>query len=177
MEIKQDYIPKNKYSRPGKTMKTVKGIVVHGTACPRATAKNIRDYFANTGPNQKRYASSQFVIGLEGEIIEIMPANEVAYHVGSRTYTHAKREYLGKGNPNYCTIGIELCHEKADGKFNQKTLDSCIQLIKYLKNIYRLPSRGKTIWQHKQVVGWKDCPFSLVYASEKWNDLVNQASE
>ena len=173
MEIKQDYIRKNRYSRPGRIIKTVKGIVIHGTACPRATAQNIRDYFDRLADEKKRYASSQYVVGLEGEIIECMPANEVAYHCGSKTYTDLKKQYLGHGNPNYCTIGIELCHMKHDGVFNDKTLESAAELVRYLRELFNIGTRGKKIWQHKQVVGWKSCPLSFVNNTDKWHEFLD----
>ena len=155
-------------------MTEVKGIVIHGTACPRATAKNVRDYFDRLADEKKRYASSQYVVGIEGEIIECMPANEVAYHCGSKTYTPLKKQYLGRGNPNYCTTGIELCHEKHDGLFTEATLESAAELVKYLRILFNMGTRGKKIWQHQQVVGWKNCPLSMVNNPDIWNDFLDR---
>ena len=149
-------------------MDRVNGIIIHGTACPSATAQNIRDYFDRLADEKKRFASSQYVIGLEGEIIECMPANEVAWHCGSKTYTELKKQYLGRGNPNYCTIGIELCHAKNDGKFNHATLECAAKLVKYLREIFLIGNRGKRILTHKEVVGWKDCPTFFVNHPDEW---------
>ena len=151
----------------------MRGIVIHGTACPRATAKNVRDYFDRLADEKKRYASAQYIVGIGGEVIECMPANEVAYHCGSKTYTDAKKIYLGRGNPNYCTIGIELCHSKHDGKFTKETLDAAGKLVRYLRAIFGIGTRGKKVWQHKEVVGWKDCPVYFVNNPDEWNEFLD----
>ena len=174
MKIKQDYIRKNRYSRPGRIMSEVKGIVIHGTACPRATAQNVRDYFDRLADEKKRYASSQYVVGKAGEVIQCMPSNEVAWHCGSKTYTDLKKQYLGRGNPNYCTIGIELCHEKHDGEFTDATLESAAELVRYLRELFVIGTRGKKVWQHKQVVGWKNCPLWLVNHPDEWHKFLDK---
>jgi hypothetical protein len=40
----------------------------------------------------------------------------MAYHVGAKNYTPEALGRLGH-YPNNCTVGIELCHPKADGAF------------------------------------------------------------
>ena len=59
----------NPYSRPGTTIDHVNGIVVHYTANPGSTAQDNRDYFNGLKDSHETSASSNFVIGLEGEIV------------------------------------------------------------------------------------------------------------
>ena len=40
-----------------------------------------RNYFENLRTTQERMASAHFIIGLEGEIIQCVPLNEIAYAV------------------------------------------------------------------------------------------------
>ena len=69
----------NPYSRPGTTIDHVNGIVVHYTANPGSTAQDNRDYFNGLKDSHETSASSNFVIGLEGEIIQCIPTWEMAY--------------------------------------------------------------------------------------------------
>lgn len=177
MDIKQDFIPINMYSRPGVPRKTTLAVVWHWVANPGTSAKMNRNYFAGlatpTNPAKPIYASSQFIIGLDGEIIQTMPIDEVAYHAGTsqidpesgRLYTDKARAILGPtycGNltPNYATIGIELCHKDWMGEFNNKTLDAVIDLTAHLFKQYNntLIDPKKQVMLHQEIVGYKKCP-------------------
>ena len=74
----------NPYSRPGITIDHVNGIVVHYTANPGSTAQDNRDYFNGLKDSHETSASSNFVIGLEGEIIQCIPTWEMAYASNDR---------------------------------------------------------------------------------------------
>ena len=76
LSIQTKLIQKNKYSRPGIALKKVKGVVIHYTANPGTDAEDNRNYFnnlpkLNAGKQKATYASSHFVIGLEGPMGEI----------------------------------------------------------------------------------------------------------
>ena len=113
MEIKQDLLTKNPYSRPGKPLSKVKGIVVHWTANEGkgANAKRNRDYFESLKSGGKGYASAHYIVD-DKEIILCVPENEMAYHVGAETYRTSR---FGS-YPNATTIGVEMC-VNADGDF------------------------------------------------------------
>ena len=83
LSIQTKLIQKNKYSRPGIALRKVKGVVVHYTANPGTDAEDNRNYFnnlpkLNAGKQKATYASSHFVIGLEGQIVQCIPLNEIA---------------------------------------------------------------------------------------------------
>ena len=90
-EFKQKYITGT--NRPGKPL-APQGIVIHSTATPGAPAINIRDYF-NNHPEAK--ASAHAAIDWT-TIIEIIPANEKAWHAGATA--------------NNSFLGVELCEPK-----------------------------------------------------------------
>ena len=69
----------NAYSRPGIETEGINGIVIHYTANPGSTAQENRDYFNDLQYTHTTEASSNFIIGLEGEIIQCVPTWEVAY--------------------------------------------------------------------------------------------------
>ena len=122
-EIKQMFLTPNKYSRPGKALNSVKGIVIHYTANPGSTAEENRNYFENLRKKKTTYASSHFVVGIDGEIVQCVPLDEIAYASNDR---------------NKDTISIECCHPNKDGKFTKKTYDSLIQLVSWLCGKYNL---------------------------------------
>ena len=102
MKITDAYLPINKHSRPGSKIKPTK-IAVHYVGNAGSSAKGNRNYFASG----KVYASSHYIIGLEGEILRLIPEDEISY------CTNQANSY---------TISIECCHPDNTGKFNSKTL-------------------------------------------------------
>lgn len=96
--ITDDFLPVGSRNRPGMIIKPT-AIVSHRTGNPRSTAKNNRNYWANT---KTTYASAHYLVDAK-EIIHAIPDNEKAYHVASKTrngiYIH----------PNDYALGIEFC--------------------------------------------------------------------
>jgi N-acetylmuramoyl-L-alanine amidase len=167
--IEERLLTKNKYSRPGVLLKAVRGVVIHWVANPGSTALANRDYFEGlknqTPPDDKRFASAHYVIGIKGEIIRCVPDKEVCYHAGAERYTNEALRRLSS-QPNNCTVGIELCHPGADGRFTGETLESCRGLVSAL-----LAAHGLTrecIWRHYDVTG-KICPKYFVERTSEWD--------
>ena len=113
LSIEMKLLDVNPYSRPGIALKKVKGVVVHYTANPGTNALDNRNYFnslskANKGKTkaQSTYASSHFIVGLQGQIVQCVPLNEIAY---------------ASNNRNADTISIECCHPDQSGKFTEAT--------------------------------------------------------
>ena len=171
MKIDQYFITPNEYSRPQKSLREVLGIVIHWTANPNASAEENRRFFENRKTGMGGYGSAHFIIGTKGEILQAIPTNEIAYHVGSsqadpksgQIYTDYAREKYGKyaqnpktTSPNFCTIGIELCPTDDDGNFTEATINSAIELCAYLCRKTNLTPDDITT--HHDIVGWKDCP-------------------
>ena len=78
-------------------------LVIHYVGNAGSTAMDNRNYFESLKDTRDRSASSHFVIGLDGEIVQCIPLSEVAYASRHR---------------NSDTISIECCHPDEDGKFN-----------------------------------------------------------
>lgn len=76
--IREELLPLNPWSRPGTEMEGLTGIVVHYVGNPGTTAQQNRSYFAGLAQSHETYASSNFVIGLEGEVLLCVPIGEVA---------------------------------------------------------------------------------------------------
>lgn len=156
--VEQDFIEVNPYSRPGINMKRINGIVVHYVANPGTTAKQNRDYFASlkdqTG-EKKISASSHFIIGLQGEILQEIPVYEVAYATNREK--------------NKDTISIECCHPDETGKFNEQTYDSLVKLTTWLCRELKLTE--KDVIRHYDATG-KDCPRYFVAHEDAWKQFL-----
>ena len=156
-EITEDFLTVNENSRPGIKLEKVNGIVIHYTANPGTGAKANRDYFEsrkdqeNTAVNK---VSSHFVVGLDGEIIQCIPLNEIAYASNDR---------------NQDTISIECCHPGKNGKFNKKTYHSLVKLCAWLCARYEIEDKADII-RHYDVTG-KLCPLYYVKHPSKWEKL------
>ena len=148
-------IKKNKYSRPGITLGKVNAIVVHYTANPGTDAEDNRNYFNNLprlNENKQTpvYASSHFVVGLKGQIVQCIPLNEIAYASNDR---------------NTDTIAIECCHPDKTGKFNTLTYKALVELVSYLCIRYDL--NEENVIRHYDVTG-KQCPLYFVQHEKAW---------
>lgn len=155
LSIQHQFLTVNPYSRSGKTLGRIKGIVVHYTANPGSTAKNNRDYFESLKDKQTTSVSSHFIIGLKGEIIQCIPLNEIAY---------------ASNNRNKDTISIECCHPDQSGKFNTATYQSLQKLVKALMDTYHLDKDD--IIRHYDVTG-KVCPKYFVDYPKEWEKFKN----
>jgi N-acetylmuramoyl-L-alanine amidase len=160
MKIQQRLLTINPFSRSGKPLTGVTGVVVHYVGNPGSTALANRNYWENLRRQsldeaKAAFASAHYIVGLGGEVIQTLPETEMGYHVGAKTYKSGALSRLGH-YPNNCTIGIELCHPKADGRFNPDTYDSAVELAAELCRRYSLDPQ-KDIWRHYDVTG-KLCP-------------------
>lgn len=158
MNINKMLLSKNKYSRPGIYMDKIKGIVIHYVGNPNTSAEANRNYFENLkyGTNNI-YASSHYIIGIDGEIIMCVPEGEVAYHASKANY-----EY----------IGIECCHKYSDGKFSHKTINSLVMLCKDIISRYG----NMDIIRHYDVTG-KNCPLYYVKNPDEWKNILKLIEE
>lgn len=77
--IDVELLTPNSWSRPQTRLKKVDGIVIHYTANPGSTAMQNRDYFENLPETQEAQASSHFVVGIEGEVVQCIPTSEWSY--------------------------------------------------------------------------------------------------
>lgn len=149
-DIDVELLTPNEYSRPGIATNKITGIVIHYTANPGASAINNRDYFEGLKDSHATKASSNFVIGLEGEIVQCVPTWEVAYASNSR---------------NIDTVSIECCHPDETGKFNEKTYHSMIELCAWL--CLKFDLNEENIIRHYDITG-KNCPKYFVENKDAW---------
>ncbi len=153
--VTQDLLEVNPYSRPGTPLEEVNGIVIHYVGNPGTTAEQNHSYFAGLAQSGETYASSHFLIGLEGEIIQCVPLDEIAYCTSQR---------------NVDTISIECCHPDAEGAFNQATYASLLRLVHWLQEEYGLDE--SQVIRHYDATG-KECPLYYVEHPEAWQQFLS----
>lgn len=152
-EWEEAFLTPNDYSRPGERLPEVNSIFVHYTANRNTSAAQNRSYFESLKDTHERSASAHFIIGYDGEIIQCIPFEEIAYAVKTR---------------NYDSISIECCYKSADGSFTKETYDSLIHLLAYLVKKYGLSTDD--ILRHYDC-GGKKCPLYYVEHEDDWEQL------
>ena len=139
MKITENFLTPNKYSRPQIPLEKVTKIAVHYVGNPNTSAAANRNYFENQ-KTAGRYVSSHYIIGLQGEIIQCIPLDEISY------CTNQANSY---------SISIECCHPDSTGKFNEATEQSLAELCACLLEKFGLCADD--IIRHYDVTG-KQCP-------------------
>jgi len=148
--IEQELLPINNFSRPGTKLEAINGIVIHNIGNPGTTAIQNRNYFANLATTHERHASSNFIVCLDGTIIQCVPVDEIAYASNIR---------------NSDTLSIEVCHPDDTGKFTEESYTATIRLTAWLGAKYGLTSND--VIRHYDVQG-KECPRYFVENEEAW---------
>ena len=160
--VEKDYLTVNPYSRPGEPLEKINGVVIHYVGNPGTTAHANRNYFESLASGlENTYASSHFIVGLEGEVIQCVPLTEIAYASNTR---------------NGDTVSIEVCHPAETGEFSPVTYDRTVELTAWLCREFRLDPSQDVI-RHYDVTG-KECPRYYVEHPEAWDDFrADVASE
>lgn len=148
MQITDRLIPRGKYNRPA-AKSVPKRICVHYTGDCGASADRLALFFC-TNVNAK--TSSQYIVGMAGEVIRCVPDNEIAYAAA------------GKNNG---TIHIEVCYKRSGGRFEEASIAALNELVWYLMVRYHITA--KNVVRHYDLTG-KLCPAYYV-DSTRWAAL------
>ena len=158
--VEKDYLTVNDFSRPGTALKEIHGVVIHYVGNPGTTARANRNYFESLAEGTDGvYASSHFIVGLEGEVIQCIPLTEIAYASNSR---------------NDDTVAIEVCHPDETGEFSAVTYDRLVELTAWLCRTFHLDPQEDVI-RHYDVSG-KLCPLYYVEHPEAWETFLQDVT-
>ena len=140
--VQQDFLTVNPWSRPGTPLEKID-----------TTAQANRNYFESLSSGEaETYASSHFVVGLEGEVIQCIPLTEIAYASNIR---------------NEDTVAIEVCHPDETGAFSPVTYQRVVELTAWLCRTFDLDPDTDVI-RHYDVTQ-KLCPLYYVEHPEAWD--------
>jgi len=153
--VTRDFLTVNEWSRPGEALEKVNGVVLHYVGNPGTSAQANRNYFESLSSGElETYASSHFIVGLEGEVVQCVPLNEIAYASNTR---------------NGDTISVEVCHPDEAGEYSPVTYARVVELTAWLCREFRLDPEEDVI-RHYDVTG-KRCPLYYVEHPEAWDAL------
>ena len=158
--VQEDLLPVNQYSRCGDKLQRVNAVVIHYVGNPNTTAGQNRSYFENLATTGDTSASSNLIVGMEGEALLCVPLDEVAYCSNDR---------------NYDTVSIEFCHPNTDGKPSQATYDTLVKLTAWLCDLYGLDAQEGII-RHYDVTG-KQCPLYFVQNEGEWTQFKSDVAK
>jgi len=162
--IYKEFIPINEFSRPGTQLEGINGIVIHFIGNPNTTAEQNRNFFANVAPAQGLNVSSNFIIGMDGEILQLVPVDEIAYASHHR---------------NSDTLSVELCHPDETGVFTDETYASAVRLTAWL--CARFGLTADDVLRHYDIVrsdgSQKACPVYFVENEEAWEAFLHDVTE
>jgi len=147
-EFRKMYLSKSARGRPG-TKISPKALVIHWTANDDTGADAVanRNYFNNSGVA----VSSHYIVD-DHQVVQCLPENEMAYHVGATSYKPQALKLLSS-YPNDCTIGIEMCVNE-DGDFS-KMYENAIMLASDILEDHKWDRDN--LWRHYDVTG-RHCP-------------------
>lgn len=158
--VEENLLPVNEYSRCGDKLTRVNAIVIHYVGNPNTTAWQNRSYFENLATSGETSASSNLIVGMEGEALLCVPLDEVAYCSNKR---------------NNDTISIEFCHPDAEGKPTDATYDTLVKLTAWLCEVFGLDAETDVI-RHYDVIG-KECPVYYVQNEGAWTQFKNDVAK
>lgn len=141
----------------------IKYIVIHYVGALGGAQENCSYY---GGGN--RGASAHYFVGFAGEIWQCVEDRNIAWHCGASSYKHPECR-------NANSIGIEMCVRKKnaaslgatdkDWYFEETTVQSAIELTRYLMKKYNIPADH--VIRHYDVTG-KICPNPYVYNTDTY---------
>ena len=150
--VQPDLLTVNPWSRPGTPLEEIQGVVIHYVGNPNTTAEANRNYFESLSSGETdTYASSHFIVGLEGEVIQCVPLTEISYASNIR---------------NEDTVAIEVCHPDETGEFSPVTYQRTVELTAWLCLQFHLDPEEDVI-RHYDITE-KMCPLYYVKHPEAW---------
>ena len=159
--VTKDLLDLNPWSRPGDPLRRVRGVVLHYVGNPGTSAQANRDYFNSLADGELgTYASSHFIVGLEGEVLQCVPLTEIAYASNTR---------------NDDTVSVEVCHPDETGVFSRPSYNRCVELTAWLCHEFRL-NPAEDVIRHYDVTG-KQCPLYYVEDPTAWDAFLEDTAE
>ena len=159
--VTADFLPVNEWSRPGTPLEEINGVVIHYVGNPGTSAEANRNYFASLASGElETYASSHFIVGLEGEAVQCIPLTEQAYATPGR---------------NADTVAVEVCHPDESGEFSPVTYDRAVELTAWLCRTFRLDPETD-VTRHYDATE-KLCPLYYVEHPEAWGQFRADVAE
>ena len=155
MQIKEALLTVSNYNRPGTKRTNTTAIACHYIGNPGSSAQANRNWFESLKNGTGTKASCHYIIGLQGEILRLIPEDEISWCTNSA---------------NSYTISIEACHPDSTGKFTDATYKSYVELCADLCSRWGLDPEHGGLIRHHDVTG-KVCPKWFVDSPAAWTQF------
>ena len=155
MDIIKQYLTISNYNRPGTRRDRTTAVACHYIGNPGTSAQANRNYFENLKDTHTTKASCHYIIGLKGEVLQLIPEEEVSWTTNQA---------------NSYTISIEACHPDSTGKFTEETYRSYVALAADICKRWKLDPQNGGLIRHYDVTG-KSCPKWWVDHPEDWEQF------
>lgn len=152
MKIDKQYLTVSDYNRPGTSRSKTMAVACHYVGNPNTSAQANRNYFENLKDTHTTKASVHYIIGLDGEIIQLIPEEEISW------CTNQANSY---------TISIEACHPDVDGRFTDATYWAYVELCADICKRWKLDPENGGLIRHYDVTR-KICPKWFVDHPDAW---------
>ena len=152
MNIEKQYLTISNYNRPGTKRARTAAVACHYIGNPGTSAQANRNYFENLRNTHATKASCHYIIGLDGEILQLIPEDEISW------CTNQANSY---------TISIEACHPDSTGKFTDATYKSYVALCADICQRWGLDPQNGGLIRHYDVTK-KICPKWFVDHPDAW---------
>ena len=173
LKIYRDLLTLNKYSRPGRKRKGILAVEVHWVANPMTSAKANRAWFEGRKGGKHSFGSTQYIVDLDGDVVLMIPEDEIAYSSGAKRYRDGIIAKYGNP-PYYNTLSIECTHRDWKGKMTQETYNSLVNLCAYLLKKHGLTARNLEL--HFDITG-KLCHRWFVDNPNEWGNFRDKVDE
>lgn len=155
MNIDKQFLTVSNYNRPGTIRPRTTAVACHYIGNPGTSAQANRNYFEGLRTTHATKASCHYIIGLTGEIIQLIPEEEISW------CTNQANSY---------TISIEACHPDASGEFTDATYQSYVALCADICKRWGLDPLHGGLIRHHDVTG-KACPKWFVDHPTDWEQF------
>lgn len=161
IEIVENYLKKSYMTRSTEKLKKVNYVVIHSAYEKNSNIEKEIARINSLSYQDEKYYSVHYIIGIDGECVNIVPEGEVTYSTNNIEL-------------NYYIISIECCIEKETGEFSKKTIKKLVQLLYYLKHKYNLSNSD--ILLHYDITGTR-CPKFYVDNKFKFYDILDKVNK
>lgn len=112
-------------TRPGNKLQGVYKIILHDAPLIKEDKIKNRNYINNLKRQDDIFMSYHYLIGKSGEIVNIIPEDEIAIHTGFLEF-------------DLHSLSIALCYDNNNNNISDKTLNSLKLLLKSILRKYNL---------------------------------------
>lgn len=152
MNIDKQYLTISNYNRPGSMRSRTTAVACHYIGNPGTSAQANRNYFENLRTTHTTKASAHYIIGLDGEVIQMIPEEEISWCTNSA---------------NAYTISIEACHPDKTGEFTEATYKAYVELCADICERWGLDPLNGGLIRHYDVTR-KVCPKWFIDHPDAW---------